>query len=100
MNRFSDFKIEAKTESFSGDKIKINRVFNKEITVKKYKIEPSKFSDKGSGTRLKLQIQIGEAEHIIFTGSRNLMDLIEQVPKENFPFNTIIIDNNDRYEFT
>jgi hypothetical protein len=36
----------------------------------------------------------------MFTGSKSLIEMIEQVPKANFPFKTIIITENDRPEFT
>lgn len=95
---FKDFNIKSKLPSFKGDKIKIDRVLNTEITVTGYKITNS---TKKPGTKLlTLEIVKGDTYHIIFTGSANLMDLIEQVPKEGFPFNTTIIKDSERLEFT
>lgn len=100
MKKFSDFNIIAEPNGFTGDKIKIERILNKAIEVIAYKIEDSKFKEKGNGKCLTLQIKIKEEQHIVFTGSINLMQQIEKVGKEDFPFETIIIKGNDRYQFT
>jgi hypothetical protein len=53
------------------------------------------------GTKcLYLQIELNETKHVMFTGSKSLIEMIEQVPKANFPFKTTIITENDRPEFT
>lgn len=41
MHQFKDFKIKPKAAAFVGDKIKIERVLNVEITVFSYKIDES-----------------------------------------------------------
>lgn len=98
MLQFKDFNIKPKEASFVGDKIKIDRVLNIEITVFSYKIEDSK---KKPGTKfMTLQIERGNDKNVIFTGSTILMDMIEQVPKDSFPFRTKITKDNDRLEFT
>lgn len=99
MNSFKDFGIKPVIKNFSGDKIKIERILNKEIIVEAYKIEKSNF-EKGSGMRLVLQIAIGDDKRIVFSGSVVLMDMIKQVPENNFPFSTIIIKENERLQFT
>lgn len=99
MKQFSQFNIKPITKTFTGDKIKIDRVLNKRITVVTYKIEKSKF-EKGNGNRLCLQIEVDGTSRIIFTGSTILMDMIEQVPKTNFPFTTTIVRESERFEFT
>lgn len=98
MNHFKDFNIKPKLPAFSGDKIKIDRVLNTEITIKAFKITDSTAKP---GTKvMTLQITKGDTDHIIFTGSAILMDMIQQVPPENFPFKTTIIKESEHLEFT
>ncbi|NJE06874.1 hypothetical protein E3E36_12170, partial [Thermococcus sp. M36] len=79
--------------------IKIDRVLNKQITVEAYKIEQSKF-EKGNGKRLDMQITVDGTKRLLFTGSINLMDMIQQVPSDKFPFTTTIVRENERLIFT
>jgi hypothetical protein len=95
MKKFKDFGIKAEHKGFIGDKIKISKVLNREIIVHGYKIEDSKFQ----GKRLDMQIQIGETMHVLWTGSAILMSLIQQVPKDGFPFVATIVRENECYEF-
>lgn len=99
MKKFSQFGIKVVNRPFSGDKIKIDKVINREVTVEAYKIEKSKF-DNGNGNRLCLQIKRNEEQYIIFTGSGNLMQQIQQVPEDGFPFETTIIKENEMFLFT
>lgn len=100
MNAFKDFNITSSQKAFTGDKIKIDRILNREIVVIDYKIENSKFEKKGSGKCLTLQIQVGQTKHVVFTGSSGLMEQIEKVPKDKLPFITTIVKENERFEFT
>lgn len=100
MNAFSDFKITTSQKAFTGDKIDIDRIMNKEIVVADYKVEPSKFTNKGSGQCLTLQIEYDNSKRVVFTGSSNLIKQIEQVPKEKFPFKATIIKENKTFQFT
>lgn len=98
MNNFKNFNIKPSLTGFTGDKIKIDRVLNTEIVVYSYDIKDSTVK---AGTKLlTLQISKGDTKHIIFTGSRVLQDMIQQVPKENFPFRTTIVRESERLEFT
>jgi hypothetical protein len=99
MFSFKEFGIKPTTKAFEGDKIKIERIINKLIVVMDIKIDKSKF-DKGSGKLLTLQIIVDNGKRVVFTGSANLMEMIEAVPKEKFPFETTITKDNDRYDFT
>lgn len=100
MHQFKDFGIKAESKSLEGEKIKITKVFNLPVTVQAFKIETSKF-EKGTGKCLHLQIELDGQQRVVFTGSANLMEQIEQVPMEKFPFQTIIVrQHNDRFEFT
>lgn len=98
--RFSDLNIKPSTDAFVGNKIEIDNVLDVEITVTRYKIEKSKFEDKGNGLRLVLQIKHDGRDRIVFTGSGVLMDMIEKVPQSEFPFITTIKKENKRFQFT
>lgn len=98
MNSFKDFNIKPNVSGFTGDKIKMDRVINVAITVIDYKIEPSK--QKANTNCLTLQIEKNGTRHVIFTGSKILMDMIEKVPKTAFPFLTTVSRDNEYYEFT
>lgn len=98
MRKFSDLKIKPNLKSFVGQKISISRIFNLEIEVIDFKIGPS--SAKPGTDCLDLQIKIGHQMHVIFTGSKVLMQMIQEVPKEAFPFTTKIMNNDGHFEFT
>lgn len=45
MKNFKDLNIQpSATQSFTGDKVKMHKVLNREIVVHDFKIEPSKFN--------------------------------------------------------
>lgn len=96
MKKFTDFNIQVASKSFTGDKIKISKILNKEITIHEFKIENSKFH----GECLYLQIEHKNERCVIFTGSTTLINQIRQVPQEGFPFQTTIIEQDERYLFT
>lgn len=100
MNSFKDFGITSQNLGFEGEKIKIDRILNKPIIVEAYKKGESNFKEKGSGKLLTLQIIVDNNKRVLFTGSTNLMEMIERVPKDKFPFMTTIIKENERFEFT
>lgn len=99
MKKFSDFGIKPVSQGLMGDKIKIDRVLNKEITVSDFRIVDSKFTDKGNGKRLDIQVEVDSTQRVIFTGSITLMEMIQRVPKTEFPFQTTIVRENERFEF-
>jgi hypothetical protein len=98
MRKFSEFNIQPNITSFVGEKIQVQKLFNLPITVIDFKIEPSK--QKKDTQLLTLQIQKGSEKRIVFTGSIVLIDQIKRVPKNEFPFETVIRGDNDYYEFT
>ena len=97
MNRFRDLGITHEVRGFVGDKIKMDRILNREIIVHDYKIENSKHNN---GKCLHLQISIGQTKHVVFTGSVSLMEILEKVPQDKFPFITQIIKENERLLFS
>jgi hypothetical protein len=96
MNNFSQFNIKPTSKGFEGDKIKIDRIINKQVVVYAYLIKDSKFKD----LCLHMQIHVDNTKRVVFTGSKNLIEMIQKVPAEGFPFTTTIIVENDRYQFT
>lgn len=98
MKQFKDFGIKVAEQSFIGDKIKIDRILNREIVVHDFKIEPSKYE--GKGKCLYMQIELSGNKHVVFTGAGQLMEVIQKVEREDFPFQATIIKENDRFKFT
>lgn len=98
MNSFKDFDIKPRVNPFVGEKIKVEKIFNVPIKVLGFKIEPSK--QKPGTDLLTIQIEKKDEKRIIFTGSTVLMDQIQRVPKDKFPFEATIVGENDYYEFT
>ena len=98
MNNFSDFGIESEVKKrFIGDKIKVERILNKQVIVLDYKIEPSKYQ----GECLYMQFQIGDTKRISFTSGKTLIEKIQKVKPEQFPFKTIIVQlEDDSFDFT
>lgn len=100
MKKFKEFGIKAEVNNFVGDKIKVRKILNCEITVLDFRIMDSKYNDKGNGKCLFLQIEFEGKKRVVFTGSAVLMDTIEKVKRTDFPFMTKIVEENERYEFT
>jgi hypothetical protein len=101
MKTVSQFNIQAPSKGFEGDKIKMSRILNREIVVHDFKIEDSKvFKEKGPGKCLQLQISFNNEKHVVFTGASGLIEVIQQIPSNGFPFTTTIVEENDRYIFT
>ena len=101
MKDFSSFNIKAPSKGFEGDKIKIKKILDRAIIVHDFKIDDSKcFKDRGNGKCLHLQISINDTKHIVFTGAGALIEQIQRVSKDDFPFSTTIIQENERFLFS
>lgn len=98
MKNFKDFGIKPAVLNFTGEKIKIDRILNVDVTVLDFAINPSKIKE--DTEYLTLQIEKSGTKHILFTGSKILIQMIKQIPKTSFPFNTTIKRDNEYYEFT
>ena len=94
---FKDLTINKPTQAhFTGNKIKIKKILNLPIVVHDYKIGPSKYD----GNCLQMQISLNDTKHVVFTGSKNLMDIIQQVQPQDLPFTaTITQDDNEMFHF-
>lgn len=97
MKKFSEFNITITNNVFTGDKIKITKVLNREITVHAFKLEPSKHF---KNECLHLQIELKEEKYVLFTGSTKLIEQIKQVPVDAYPFQTTIINEGEMYLFS
>jgi hypothetical protein len=100
MNSFKDFGIKAPLPAFAGEQIKMNKILNKPIIIHRFRIEESKFKDKGNGMRLDMQIEVNSILYILWTSSVVLQETIKQIPAGKFPFTTTIVLENERLEFT
>jgi hypothetical protein len=97
MKKFSDFGIQPTTKSFSGEKIKIAKLLNKKIIVEDYKVEDSKYE--GKGKCLYLQIRVDGEQRVVFTSGKTLIEILDSVPQDGFPFETTIVEENERLLF-
>lgn len=94
IKRFSDFASE--DVGFTGDKLKLDEILGKDIIVKSFKVNDSKFKD---SKVLTLQFELDDVDYIAFTGSGVLLDQAERY-KEMMPFITKIEKINKFYSFT
>lgn len=98
MNNFKDLGIKPAEKPLTGEKIKMNKVLNLDITVIDFRIVDSKYY---KGTKcLYLGIDLNGTKHIVFAQGNILIQVIEQIPVNKFPFKTRIIKENGRYEFS
>lgn len=100
MNSFKDFEIKPSADCFKGKKIEIDDILNKEIIVCAYKIQDSKFPKKVGDKCLHLQIKVDNDDRVVFTSGSLLMTTIKMIDQARFPFKTIIVKQNKRFEFT
>jgi len=89
-----------KCNPFTGDKIKMSKILNKEIVVCDFKIEDSKFPKNKSGKCLHLQIELAGTKFLVFTGSDVLINTIQEISKDEFPFSTTLVKNGECYNFS
>lgn len=99
MKRFSELGIKQSGRDFTGEKIKMSRILNKEIAVLDFKIDKSKFENSSHSKCLTLQIEIEGEKRIVFTGSKVLTNTMKQIDKKNLPFLTTITKEGESYQF-
>jgi hypothetical protein len=100
MKNFKDLGIIIPEPTMKGPKISIHEVLNTEVTVLNFVITDSKYSEKGNGKCLNLQLEVDKIKRVLFSGSGVLMDTIQKIPANSFPFVTKIVKRNERFEFT
>ena len=89
---FGDFA-EDECAPLDGEKKKIVDVLNKEILITNFQVKKSKIKE---GDYATIQFKNGGAEYVIFTGSKPLMEQLEQY-KAKIPFFTTIIQKYKYY---
>jgi len=95
---FKDFNIKPQYNAFTGEKIGVDKLLNVEITIHDFKIGDS---IKKIGTKmLTIQIEYKGERRVVFTGATILQQLIQQVPKHEFPFKTTIVKQGEHLEFS
>ncbi len=98
MNQFKDFGINVESP-FCGEKIKVSKILNKLVVVKDYKINESKFEKSNNDKCLCLQIDVEGENRILFSGSKILINQIQRVDRSMLPFTTMIVKENEHFEF-
>ena len=93
---FSDFAEEP--EHLEGNKIRIDEILNKQLTVINFRVSESKFSKNNNGKYITIQVEIENQNKVIFTGSAILTKQCEKY-KNHMPFNAQIIRQNNYYTF-
>lgn len=92
--RFSDFAKEH--IPLDGEKLKIEDVLNREITVLAFRIKPSKYKTENC---LTIQFLLSGVKYVTFTGSNVLTDQARTYQKE-MPFLATIKKIDKYYTFT
>lgn len=98
MKNFSDFGIKLENHGLIGNKISIERVLNCPIIIDDYRIADSKY--KKNSKCLYLQIEKDGIKYVVFIGSKRLIETMEKVPEDGFPFKTTIVLNNHVFSCT
>lgn len=89
MKKFSDLNIKLDNENiFMSEKMKISEIVEKQIIVESFKITDSKFPNKKC---LNLYFNFNNKNKITFSSSEKLIEQIEKVNINDFPFETKII---------
>lgn len=97
MKQFNELGIQDEKKGLVGDKIKVERVLEKRITVIDFNIVDSKYD----GKCLQMQIEFNEDKRVIFTSAKRLISTMEKVDKSSLPFSTIIKkQDDDTFKFT
>lgn len=94
MTNFSELGINPPATAFVGNKIEIKDILNLQIIVIDYKVAESKFP-KNNPNCLHLQIETEGIKRVVFSSSGTLMEMINKVPKHQFPFSTKIIKDRE-----
>lgn len=94
MKSFSDMGITI-TRTFTGDRVRINKIENLEIVVKDYKIQQSKIQNgKDNGQCLYLHIELNGEDRVLWGNYKFLIEQISQIKKEDMPFKARIVNEH------
>lgn len=98
IKNFSDFGIETKM-AFEGNRIFAVEILNEPIIVHYYEIRPSKKAEKKGADYLYVQITYKDEKRLLMSESKYLMEDLDKVPEEGFPFQAKIIRNYKSFSF-
>jgi hypothetical protein len=98
MISFQELNIKPERLLFTGEKIKIEKIINREIQVHAHRLGDSTVYQ--GEKYLALQIEFGGEKRVVFTRSKVLMEQISRVRAESFPFKTTIKKEHEWLEFT
>ncbi|MBV5346823.1 hypothetical protein JZU46_01175 [bacterium] len=99
MKRFSDLNITQPDQSFTGEKIKLYNLLNRERIITGYRIVESKFTNSNT-QRLDIDLTIDNNKRVTWTGSKRLIETIKQIDKTELPISTTIVKEGESYKFT
>ena len=100
LKKFSDLNVKVnKPKVLSGQKQPLRYVLDKQITVYGFEIKPSKYPNKSENC-LKMQYKHEDKMYVAFSIAKHLMQILQTLPEDAFPFTTTIINKNEIYEFT
>ena len=99
MKKFSELNIVQPDQSFTGEKIKLYNLLNREIIITDYRIVESKFTNSNT-QRLDIDLTIDNNKRVTWTGSKRLIDTIRQIDKTELPISTTIVKEGESYKFT
>ena len=99
MKKFSDLNITQGNQNFSGEKIKLYNLLNREIIITDYRIVQSKYKD-ANAERLDIELEIDNNKRLTWTGSTRLIETIKQIAKEDLPILTTIVKDGESYRFS
>lgn len=100
MKDFSQLNVSQQQNGFIGTRIDMPDVFNQPIIVHAFKVAPSKFPKPGREECLHMQIEVEGKKRVLFCTSRVMINTLQNIDPEDFPFKTVIKKNDKRFEFT
>jgi len=100
MRKFSELGISPPDLAFTGEKIKMTKILNKEVILCDYKITDTKYPKNKSGKCLHIQIEIENVKFVLFTGSDILITMVQEIKKDDLPLLVTIIQQGECYLFS
>lgn len=95
IHSFSDF-VDNKEQPLDGEKVKIDTILNKSITILNFKIRKSKYEDNNLHyVTVQFKDEDENIPKIFFSGSNVIIDLLNKY-EDKIPFKTVI-KRIDRY---
>lgn len=98
IKRFSELGIPApEKKGFIGESVTVKKILGKEIIIHFAEVEPSKFTEKGDGKRLTIQITFNNEKRVVWSNSLGLRKQVMSIKKEDLPVYATIIEENEHH---